>query len=604
MRCRKELCSGRDVFMRIARLFTGRVPWWGLYLVMLGPLACRAGESSTVPPLETPAQRNARMRWWREARFGMFIHWGVYSVPAGTYKGKRIPGIGEWIMNRAKIPVAEYRKFARQFNPVKYDPDAWVRLAQEAGMKYMVITSKHHDGFALFDSKASDWNVVKATPYGKDLLKPLAEACHRRGMRLGFYYSQAQDWNNPGGAAAGGHWDPAQDGDMDAYIRKVAVPQVREILSNYGRISVLWWDTPVGMTPQRAAKFLPLLKLQPGIITNNRLGGGCRGDFSTPEQHIPATGLPGRDWETCMTMNGTWGYKSYDNNWKSTETLIHNLVDIVSKGGNYLLNVGPTSQGLIPAASVKRLKEIGRWMRVNGEAIYATTASPFKRLPWGRCTKKRLAGTTILYLHVFEWPADGKLRVPRLRNSVASAYLLADPRRRALSTASGDEGVVVTVPTKAPDPYSSTVVLRVEGPPEVAPVLLTQKPDGTLVLPAVEATLHGKKFRYESGHGKDNIGFWTDPREWVEWPFKLTRPGTFTVTAAIAALAPAGFRVSVGRQTLTGTAPETGDYARFKTVTIGKVVLPRAGTLSLRVNPVAKGWHPLNLKAITLKPVN
>ena len=311
---------------------------------------CVAASSQEIlgKPGESAQQRDARMKWWREARFGMFIHWGVYSVPAGTYKGKQIPSIGEWIMNTGKIPVAEYRQFAKQFNPVRYDPDAWVQLAKEAGMKYIVITSKHHDGFALFDSKASEWNVVDATPYGKDLLKPLSEACAKHGLKLGFYYSQAQDWNNPGGAAAGGHWDRAQDGDMDAYIRNVAAPQVKEILSNYGKIAVLWWDTPVDMTRQRAEMLLPLLELQPDILMNNRLGGGYGGDFGTPEQEIPATGTPGRDWETCMTMNDTWGFKSYDQDWKSAETLIRNLVDIASKGGNYLLNVGPTCLGEIP----------------------------------------------------------------------------------------------------------------------------------------------------------------------------------------------------------------------------------------------------------------
>jgi alpha-L-fucosidase len=206
-------------------------------------------------PGETPEQRDARMKWWREARFGMFIHWGVYSVPAGTYKGKQIPSIGEWIMNRGKIPVVEYKQFAQHFNPVRYDPQAWVRLAKEAGMKYIVITSKHHDGFALFDSKVTDWDVVDATPYGKDLLKPLAAACEKQGIRLGFYYSQAQDWCHPGGAAAGGHWDKAQNGDMDEYIRKIAAPQVKEILSNYGKLSILWTSArPSRKSPRPACR--------------------------------------------------------------------------------------------------------------------------------------------------------------------------------------------------------------------------------------------------------------------------------------------------------------------------------------------------------------
>jgi alpha-L-fucosidase len=440
-----------------------------LAVLALVPVAeAWAQDPAPAPGLnETPEQLDARMKWWRDARFGMFIHWGVYSVPAGTYKGEKIKGIGEWIMHNAHIPVDEYRAFAKEFNPTKYNPDEWVQLAKDAGMKYIVITSKHHDGFALFDSKVTDWDVVDATPYGKDLLKPLAEACQKHGMKLGFYHSQAQDWNHPGGAAARGHWDPKQEGDMDEYIKNIAVPQVREILTNYGPIAILWWDTPTDMTPERAAMLFPLTELQPGIITNNRLGGGYPGDFSTPEQHIPDTGIAGREWEVCMTMNDTWGYKSYDDNWKSTETLIRNLIDIVSKGGNYLLNVGPTAEGLIPEPSVQRLREIGQWMKVNGDAIYGTTASPFTGLPWGRCTKKVNDESGTLYLHVFEWPADGRLVVPGLKTPVAKAYLMAKPEE-SLKVESSPEGAAVSVGESAPDPISSTVVLELQGPLEVA----------------------------------------------------------------------------------------------------------------------------------------
>ncbi len=562
----------------------------------------RAAEPDLADPYanETREQRDARMKWFREARFGMFIHWGVYSVPAGTYNGKRIGGIGEWIMNTGKIPTGEYRQYAKEFNPVKYDADAWVRLGKEAGMKYIVITSKHHDGFAMFDSKASDWNIVSASPFGRDPLKELAAACRKYGVRLGFYYSQAQDWNNPGGAAAGGHWDPAQSGSMDDYIKKVAVPQMREILMHYGPISVLWWDTPVDMNRERAAPLISLLKLQPGIIHNNRLGGGFKGDTETPEQFVPATGYPGRDWETCMTMNDTWGYKSYDDQWKSTEAIIRNLVDIASKGGNYLLNVGPTNEGLIPAPSVERLKQVGAWMRVNGDAIYATSPSPFKSLPWGRCTRKMNGDETTLYLHVFNWPADGKLVVPGLKSEVTSARMLR--RGGRLKVGRSDEGVTIEVPAKAPDPISSTVVLQMRGPVVVENKIMSQAADGSLNLRGADAETHGSQLQYESGGGKDNLGYWMDPTDWAEWSFEIKTPGKFAVTAEIAAQGSGMFVIKSGEAIVRGTAPDTGSYTKFTTVNFGTIPL-RAGRTSLSVRPVAAGWQPMNLKAIRLTPV-
>ena len=416
----------------------------------------------------------ARMKWWREARFGMFIHWGVYAVPAGVWNGANVTNSGaEWIMNRGRIPVADYQKFPAQFNPTNFNAEAWVKLAKQAGMKYIVITAKHHDGFAMFHSKADPFNIYDATPFKRDPLKELAAACQKEGIKLGFYYSQAQDWNHPGGAAASSktgqsvidkqnHWDAAQQGSMDEYIDKVAVPQMKELLTEYGPVAVLWWDTPVSMNTERALKLLPLLKLQPDMVSNNRLDSEKSfGDFSTPENKIPTNALP-RDWETCMTMNKTWGYRSYDHNWKSTETLIRNLVDIASKGGNFLLNIGPDAVGDIPEPSVERLKEIGAWMQVNGEAIYGTGKSPLAAQPdWGRVTQK---GDT-LYLHVFDWPKDRKLFVPGLKTKLPKAYLLKPNFfgwHKRLSAANDADGVTIAVPAVAPDKISSTIALKFE----------------------------------------------------------------------------------------------------------------------------------------------
>jgi len=459
-----------------------------LFILSLAVVAALPIRLSAAEQIETKAQRDARMAWWRDAKFGMFIHWGVYSVPAGFYQDKPVAGIGEWIMNRGKIPMAEYQQFARQFNPVKFDADAWVKTAKDAGMKYIVITSKHHDGFAMFDTQASPWGITHASPFGRDPLKELAAACQKHGVKLGFYYSQAQDWNN-GGAASGGKWDPAQQHDMDDYIDKIAVPQVREILSNYGKFpAVLWWDTPDNMNAKRAQKLYDeVKKLRPNIIMNNRLGGGFKGDTETPEQFIPPQGYPGRDWETCMTMNDTWGFKRDDHNWKSAETLIRNVCDIASKGGNYLLNVGPTSEGLIPGPSLERLAAIGAWMKVNGEAIYGTSPTPFGaeagtysdtekdrngrprfNTAWNwRCTTK--PGKSFLgirtrpgkiYLEIFNWPADRKIELPGLQSKVMKAYLLAN-HAEVPATKSGS-GVTLYLPENAPDKIASVVCLEIK----------------------------------------------------------------------------------------------------------------------------------------------
>lgn len=433
-----------------------------------------AGEAGA-PRQETPAQRDRRMAWWREARFGMFIHWGLYAIPAGRWKGQKVGGTGEWIMHTAKIPVAEYEPLQQQFNPVKFDAQQWVDIARRAGMKYLVITSKHHDGFCLFDSKLTDYDVM-GTPFGRDILKELADACHRAGLRICWYYS-IMDWHHPDYLPRRA-WDPRPGvpADFNRYVEHLK-GQVRELLTNYGKIGVLWFDGEWENTwTHQHGKMLYqyVRSLDPDIIVNNRVdkgrqgmagltaAGDFAGDFGTPEQEIPATGLPGVDWESCMTMNDTWGYKRDDHHWKSAETLIRNLIDIASKGGNYLLNVGPTAEGLIPEPSVERLTRIGQWMDTNGESIYGTSASPFRRLSWGRATAK----PGKLYLHVFDWPA-GPLVVPGLKNRVQRAYLLAD-RSRSLAVSATPSGISVVLPKEAPDRVATVVVLEIEGIPQIA----------------------------------------------------------------------------------------------------------------------------------------
>jgi alpha-L-fucosidase len=435
-----------------------------------------------------------KMDWWKEARFGMFIHWSLYAVPAGVWDGKDVPGIGEWIMLRGKIPTKDYQQLAAKFNPVQFNADAWVKLAKDAGMKYIVITSKHHDGFAMFKSKDA-FNIVDATPFKKDLIAALAEACKKYNIKFGLYYSQAQDWNHAGGAAAsGGYWDSAQNGSMDKYIDEVAVPQVKEILSAYNP-SIIWWDTPIDMNKNRADKIAAALKSYPNLITNNRLGGGYEGDLETPEQYIPATGIPDKNWESCMTMNGTWGFKEKDNNWKNTQVLIRNLIDIASKGGNYLLNVGPTADGVIPQPSVVRLEQIGTWLKTNGDAIYGTKASPFAYLSWGRATTKG----NKLYLHVFDYPKDGIIKLP-LVNTVTKAYLLSNTSNNIKSSAK-DGYTYLELPTTTPDKIATVVVLELNG--EAKTSLKNPVPSvGKMVI--ASCTLEDKNDKWNSKNVADN----------------------------------------------------------------------------------------------------
>ncbi len=433
---------------------------------------------------ETPAQRDARMKWWREARFGMFIHWGLYSIPAGTWDGKRIPSVGEWIMNEASIPVADYKPLAKQFNPTAFNAHDIVALAKSSGMKYIVITAKHHDGFAMFDSKADSFNIVSATPYKRDPLKELAAECRKQGMKLGFYYSQDQDWTAPGGAAykTGNHdlpthhWDPAQDGNFANYLHTKAIPQLKELLANYGEFpAVIWFDTPTDdMTPELAGEIVALLNKYPKLIWNNRLGGGYKGDTETPEQYIPPQGYPGRDWEACMTMNDTWGFKSYDTNFKSSETLIRNLIDIASKGGNYLLNIGPDSHGTVPPAEVERLQAMGRWLAVNGEAIYGTKPTLFGAEAGSFSTTEKdehgkpkfnaswkWRSTTKadrIYVELMEWPGTS-FHLDAVPRKVTGAYLLADKAKKPLKLTQTAGGVDVGLPAAALDPVATVLVL-------------------------------------------------------------------------------------------------------------------------------------------------
>ncbi len=453
----------------------------------------------TVSPPVTP---DARLDWWRNARFGMFIHWGLYSVPAGTWGEET--GHAEWIRTTAEIPRETYDGFVDQFNPVNFDADAWCDMAADAGMGYIVITSKHHDGFCLFDSEHTDFDIM-ATPFKRDIMTELTKAAPKHGLRMCWYHS-IMDWHHDDYLPRRG-WETersAEGADMDRF-REYLHAQVTELLTNYGPIGVMWFDGEWERTwrGEYGAKLYELCrKLQPDVIVNNRLGarggmegmtgidgyaGGYGGDYATPEQEIPDAVEKGLDWETCMTMNDRWGYNVNDTNFKSTTDLIRKLSDIVSKNGNFLLNVGPKPDGTFPQESIDRLAEIGDWMDVNGEAIHGTTGSPFSTLPWGRCTQKPNGDDTTLYLHVFDWPHDGLLTVPGLAGDVQSARVLGSTDFSA-SVEKGDGVVTVSVPSSPPSVHVSIVAVDVAGSPVIyeAPVVHAQ---ATSFVDSIEVTM-------------------------------------------------------------------------------------------------------------------
>lgn len=515
----------------------------------------------------------ARLKWWHEARFGMFIHWGLYALPAGEWNGKKTSGIGEWIMHDLRIPIKDYEALAKDFNPVKFDAEEWAELAKRAGMKYLVITAKHHDGFCMFDSPSNPYNIVKQTPFKRDPMKELAAACNKRGISMCFYYSQAQDWHAPGGA---GHWEEETEGkgwleyqrppeDFQKYLDDVVKPNIKELLTNYGPIGLIWFDTPVGITKEQSEDLRDFVhKLQPMCLVSGRVGHevgdyGSLGDNEHPEGKISGA------WETPATLNDTWGFKKDDHNWKSLEYLLDLLVNCASKGVNYLLNVGPTAEGVIPKPSVDVLNQIGAWLERNGEAIYGTDASQFAVDPaWGRITCKG----NKLYLLVKKWPCDGEIRLVGLRNTVKKAWVPGTEGSKVGVKREGDT-VKLSLPPSAPEKLVSVVTVELDGPAEVEDIII-QEEAAPLRLPAHAARISGNAKISRGGHTEE----WKDTSVNAKWKFRLHKPGEYEVAA-----------ITFGRKRV----PERFGNHDLKIVVAGQTVKGTAGVKDLDMSEHAPG---------------
>jgi alpha-L-fucosidase len=462
------------------------------------PLACSAptppaaGESGNpAATAESSGLTTAALQKFDENKFGMFIHWGLYAIPAGEWKGQSIRGIGEWIMFRAKIPVQEYAQLAKQFNPVKFNADEWAQLAKDAGMRYLVITSKHHDGFAMFGSKTSPYNIVDATPFGRDPMKELSAACASHGIGFGFYYSQDQDWHEPNGR--GNTWDFPEQRQPNVYLENKVIPQVKEILRGYGPLALIWFDTPGMLSEQQVTELRDLVKSeQPSCLLNSRIGHG-KGDYmQTGDNAIPIQVYSKTKWEVPATLNDTWGFKKNDHNWKDAGDLIAKLADIVSKGGNYLLNVGPTAEGVIPEESQQILHTIGKWIDVNGESIYGTSASPFyfPDITWRATVKPGK-----VYLHILNWPGTS-FRFEGLENEVTGAHFLANgsdvPFQR------DGAALQFTLPAEPVDRYDTVLVLDIaDQTPRVAAGYAHDQLPARLDLYSWTARFRGEELRYD-----------------------------------------------------------------------------------------------------------
>ena len=571
---------------------------------------------------EWAADRDARMAWWREARFGMFVHFGLYSTVGGVWNGKRYEQhYAEWIQNWAAVPCADYARVTKPlFQPEPGFAEAWADLAKEAGMRYAVMTSKHHDGFTLFESKEpySRENAItgstNVSPEGRDVAKEFALAMRSRGLKSGFYYSLL-DWQHPDAYEMALPAYP-KDGHARDHARYQAYVRahVRELLTGYGELATLWFDYSDEARQGEAWGASQLLRdlreLQSSILVNNRLFFGLEnkhGDYGTPEKYVPPTGLPGMDWEVNHTLNESYGWSAHDANWKDVTTVVRLLCDIVSKGGNLLLNVGPDAKGRVPAPAQATLRGVGAWMKVHGEAIHGTTASPFQRLPWGRATQK----PGILYLHVFDWPKDGRLVVP-VDCTVRAARLLGRDGALVAKASAQEAGrLVIELPKQPVDAAVSVVRLDVEGEIAAMAYLVFPASDGAITLLPHDAVLEGPSLRVEQvgviGDVRHNLGYWLDEKAFATWPIGVGagQQGAFRVAAEIAcADAAAGarcvFEVEGGSGTLEFTVPATGGWQNYRTVELGRVELPfgaHRATLRAKSKP---GEAVVNVRSIQL----
>jgi len=565
---------------------------------------------------ESMETRDQRLQWWREARFGMFVHWGVYSGLGGTWQGRPVKGYAEHIQRMLKIPIPVYReKVAGKFNPTEFNPDEWIRAARDAGMGYFIITAKHHDGFAMFDSKTNDYNIVQSTPFKRDPMKELKAACQKYSLKFGFYYSHAFDWgeanapgndwdyDNPGGDRnlhGGRNWWESYPEFMTkarSYVDQKAIPQLLELIKTYDP-DILWFDTPHKLPDSENLRILKAVReASPRVVINGRLVRNCGDYLSTadrPAEFSPHEG----DWEGIPTTNESYGYNQNDHSHKPVSHFIQILAKAAARGGNILMNVGPMGNGKIAPEDLAILQGLGQWWKTNGESIRGTSRTPLAVQAWGESTRKGDA----VYLHVFTWPRDGKLIVGGLKTGVKSAHLLSDPKPAKLVTERVNPlDVLIKVPPEAPDKVDSVVVLQCEAEP-IGDTARLLSLSGTNVLRAFDGELRGT-LRFGPGKTRDAyVENWTKAADSVFWPLRLNKSCSFEVRMDYDGPVDSTggtFTLTMGTNRLSGVVQQ----GEKRGVKMGSINV-QPGSFELRLVPEQiHGSELMRLRGITLIPV-
>jgi len=551
------------------------------------------------------AQTAGQGQLFRDGNYAMFIHWGLYSNLGNEWKGKTYYGIGEWIMNKnmANIPVEEYMVTAKDFNPVNFDAKAVAQLAKDAGMKYIIITSKHHDGFAMYHSKASKFNIVDATPFGRDPMKELAQACKEVGIGFGFYYSHNQDWTEPGGNGGPKTNASGEAVTFDDYFKNKCLPQVQEITTEYGQIELVWFDTPGNMPKEYAQQLVDLVhKNQPHAYVSGRVGHNL-GDYVTlGDMEVPVQNEEGL-WESVDVTNDSWGYAAYDQNWKSPKEILTRLISTVARGGTYMLNVGPKPDGTIPEQAVKSLKSAGEWIGRYPQVVYGTESSPWKHaLPWGDVTAKG----NKLFLSVYNWPQDGHLYLPGLKTEIAEVNILSGNSKKEISFKKTGNWVDITLPAKPDEKFISVIELLLKENPEVDS---TQgiDPDMGTTIPADFATVEGcekksRKWMEKFGEWKHvlEINKWSANAKAV-WEVEVMKPGTYLVELTWSGNGRLVWSVETDEGTKIKNQQNSSSI--YTTLPIGWLNFSKPGKHTISVSLKEGDFEKANLTGIKITPV-